>query len=131
LDGSPAEIVSLDDNRIVLLAPPHNDAEVPLEIRNPSGTTIAKLFYRSEFTRGDADSNGRLDITDGISNLAYLFLGGSADCVDALDVDDDGKIEISDGINLLNFLFQGGIRPPEPFLAKGVDPTPDSLYCAR
>ena len=131
LDGSPAGILSFEDAKIVLLAPPHNDAEVPLQIKNSVGTTNAKVIYRSEFIRGDSDRNGTLDIADGIANLAYLFLGGSSDCRDALDVNDDGNLEISDGINLLTFLFLGGIRPPEPFLTKGVDPTPDSLYCER
>lgn len=33
---------------------------------------------REEFRRGDADSNGRLEITDPIRVLGYLFLGGGA-----------------------------------------------------
>jgi IPT/TIG domain len=131
LDGKPASIVSLDENTIVLNAPPHNDATVVLEVKNSLGTTRVNVAYRSEFTRGDADGNGSLEITDGIAILAYLFQGGSTDCREALDVNDDGELEITDGINLLDFLFQGGIRPPEPFRVKGIDPTPDALYCGR
>ena len=80
------------------------------------------------FTRGDVDRNRAVEITDGISLLNYLFLGGAQPrCVDAGDVNDDGRTEITDGIALLNFLFLGGAPPEIPFPNLGIDPTDDEL----
>ena len=134
LGGVPVTPDSMESGQITFRAPGHVDAEVPIEILNPAGQVSAQMTYRSEFIRGDVTGDGRenIDITDGINILAYLFLGGSpGDCLEALDVNDNGETEITDGINLFTYLFLGGNRPPEPFLNKGIDPTPDSLFCGR
>ena len=83
------------------------------------------------FIRGEANGDGLLDISDGISGLVYLFAGGVTNCEDALDSDDDGTLTITDSIRLLDYLFRGGPELPPPFAAEGVDPTGDSLGCAR
>ncbi|MGQ9590830.1 MAG: hypothetical protein ACUVYA_11105 [Planctomycetota bacterium] len=84
---------------------------------------------REEFRRSDADSNGRLEITDAIFTLNYLFLGGrEPTCPDAADADDNGRLEITDPIRVLGYLFLGGGAPPAPGPAFcGPDPTPDGL----
>jgi hypothetical protein len=83
------------------------------------------------FRRGDADLNGRIEISDAIRALGYLFLGaGTLRCLDAADIDDDGKVEITDPIRLLDHLFSGGPEPMPPFPDPGTDPTPDSLECS-
>jgi len=81
------------------------------------------------FRRGDADATGRLDISDGIFTLNFLFTGGrTPPCFDSADADDNGKVEITDAIRVLGFLFIGGAEPPPPGPAScGADPTPDSL----
>lgn len=86
----------------------------------PAGTT---------FIRGDANADGRVDLSDAISILNSLFLGipSLAPCADASDVNDEGRVDISDGIYLLSYLFQGGDAIPPPYPNPGVDPTPDSL----
>lgn len=80
------------------------------------------------FVRGDANGDSRVDISDAIAALNYLFLG-SADlsCPDAADADDSGDLNITDAIRILEYLFQGGAAFPPPFPASGPDPTPDSL----
>ena len=80
------------------------------------------------FLRGDADSNRRLEITDAIVILSFLFLGGDQPtCMDAGDVNDFGRIDISAAISLLNFLFLGGRAPAVPFPNAGLDPTEDDF----
>ena len=82
-----------------------------------------------EFTRGDADLDGGVNLADGITNLLFQFAGGSASCLDALDVNDDGMLTLVDPIELLGFLFLMGPPPAPPFYVPGLDPTPDSLGC--
>ena len=65
-------------------------------------------YGEKSFIRGDANQDGRVDISDAIAILTYLFAGGqSATCADAMDVDDTGVLEITDGIRLLTYLFLG------------------------
>src|SRR4030095_12720405 len=54
------------------------------------------------FVRGEANGDGLLDISDGISGLNYLFSGGVTNCEDAIDSDDDGTLTITDPIRLLD-----------------------------
>ncbi len=58
--------------------------------------------------RGDVNVDGRLDISDPVGLLGYLFLGAPAACPAAGDVDADGVQTITDAIVLLMHLFQGG-----------------------
>jgi len=84
----------------------------------------------NEFHRGDANGDDRLDISDGISLLAYLFLGGLApSCDDAADSDNNGRLDVSDPINLFNYLFVGGRPPAPPFEGCGSDTDVDELDC--
>ncbi len=77
------------------------------------------------FRRGDsgAPSDGLADISDAISILNYLFLGGNEpDCLDSADIDDNGSVDISDPVHLLGFLYLGG---PAPELPGAIDCGPD------
>jgi len=84
------------------------------------------------FVRGDADGSGKIDLTDAILILGYLYLGehnSVPDCLDASDADDNGKLEITDPIGILGHLFLGGDPPAVPN-ACGPDPTAgDALGC--
>jgi hypothetical protein len=93
------------------------------------------------FVRGDSDSNGRLELTDAIVILNFLFLGtGLPRCFDAADGDNNGRLELTDAIRVLNYLFLGFAAPPAPspstadYLAAdcGVDPVEEQpdLGCA-
>ncbi len=80
------------------------------------------------FVRGRLNADEEIDVSDVVHLLGFLFLGGGApSCVDAADINDDGALDISDPIRFLGFLFLGAAPPPIPFLAPGLDPTPDGL----
>lgn len=88
---------------------------------------------REVFRRGDVDGNQRIEITDAINLLNFLFLGGAEPpCHDAADADDNGQLQITDPIRILGYLFLGGDPPasPGPDFC-GFDPTPDDLPPCR
>ena len=61
------------------------------------------------FSRGDANSDGSIDITDPTYTLRFLFLGGELPgCMAAADANHDGQIDISDPTYTLRYLFLGG-----------------------
>jgi hypothetical protein len=103
-------------------------------LATPSG--IAAVVVRDQppveerFVRGDVNGDERVDLSDAVSILGYLFLGQSVQvCPDVMDIDDAGDVNISDPIYLLNFLFLGGPALPPPFPSPGPDPSPDQLPC--
>lgn len=81
------------------------------------------------FLRGQVNEDEKLDLSDAVALLGFLFLGGSIrDCPDAADANDDGKVDLSDAIGILTFLFLGGEPLPSPSGEScGTDPTADSL----
>ncbi|MBN1885241.1 MAG: hypothetical protein JW876_06960, partial [Candidatus Krumholzibacteriota bacterium] len=85
------------------------------------------------FSRGDADVNGKVNISDAVWIIQILF--GSfvekVDCDDALDANDDGSLNIDDAMIVLAWMFQRGEALPPPFLTCGVDETPDGLDCRQ
>ena len=98
--------------------------DVTVEVRGPEEP-------ETRFRRGDASGDGKLDLTDAVRILSYLFTGGAAPaCLDAADVDDSAVIDLSDAVGALDLLFLGG-RPPRPpaHLDCGEDPTEDALTC--
>ncbi len=84
-----------------------------------------------EFRRGDVNVDGRVDLSDGVNTLNFLFSGGAdPSCADASDTDDDGNIAINDAVGVFNSLFAGGADPAPPGPQNcGVDPTEDPLTC--
>lgn len=87
-----------------------------------------KIEVINPFIRGDADGNGRIEITDAVYTLQYLFMGGSMPpCEDAADSDDNGRIEITDAVNTLQYLFMGGKILPFPYPEPGYDLASDEL----
>jgi hypothetical protein len=83
------------------------------------------------FIRGDADSNGAVNVTDAVFLLQFLFQGGpTPGCLDAADSDDvNEKVDLTDGVNILNFLFRGFGAIPAPYPSCGLDPTADAIGC--
>jgi len=82
------------------------------------------------FLRGDADASGGIDLADPVKTLQYLFLGGRADCVAALDSNGDGRVNVGDAVFLLGWLFGGGDPPPAPFPRCGAYNAGEGLSCA-
>ncbi|MBI4600892.1 MAG: hypothetical protein HY721_02930 [Planctomycetes bacterium] len=94
------------------------------------GPTFSASGEGGAFTRGDANQNGEVDLSDAIFTLDYLSLGGVEPwCMDALDADDDGEMILTDAIAVLGHLFLGQAAPPAPFPGAGPDPTSDGLLC--
>ena len=105
----------------------------PFDNGTPFGSFI---FVRTNppepvsYLRGDSNSDGSVDISDGIHLLLFLFSGGAApDCQAAADFSGEGRLDLSTAIYLFNFLFLGGPAPTEPF--PDCAPTPlGDLGCA-
>ena len=85
----------------------------------------------SAFIRGDSNGDEKVDISDPIATLGYLFLGATRlRCLDAADANDDGKVDVSDPVATLSYLFEENSRAlPPPTEAPGYDPTEDGLAC--
>lgn len=68
-----------------------------------------------EFRRGDANSDGAVDVSDAVRMLMWLFQGGSAPtCLDTADANDDESTDIADPVYVLSYLVLGGPPPPSP-----------------
>lgn len=83
-----------------------------------------------QFTRGDFDASGGVNLGDPINLLEYMFNGGPPpSCEKIADIDDSGSVVLGDPILLLSYLFSGGDAPAPPFDSCGIDPTEDLLTC--
>ena len=71
------------------------------------------------FRRGDANGDGAVDVSDGVTVLLYLFAEGRAGCLDALDADGSLVVDVTDAIAVLSYLFLEGAPPAEPFVECG------------
>jgi len=101
-----------------------------------SGAAIRDVFPSrfngsARFVRGDTNLDRKVEISDPISTLAFLFQDRAAkfQCADAMDADDDGAVNITDAVITLQFLFLGGKPPVAPYPDCGGDTTPDGLCC--
>ncbi len=85
------------------------------------------------FRRGDANGDGRVDLSDPVFLLNGLFSGATPPpCDDAADTNDDGRLDLSDAVFALDHLFQAGAAPPSPGPETcGVDPTEDDLVSCK
>ena len=82
------------------------------------------------FKRGDANQDGKVDVSDPSAINNYLNQGATLSCLDAADANDDGMINTKDSEYILNFLFNGGTAPVAPgAFSDGTDSTPDYLQC--
>ena len=99
------------------------------------GTLVAgSQLTAMDFTRGDSNGDGTINIADAIFTLGYLFSNTVAlECMDAADANDDGLLNIADTVFGLGALHPSpGVPPlniPQPSFC-GVDPTADNLDCA-
>ncbi len=84
----------------------------------------------SVFFRADSNGDRAVDVSDALTTLNYLFLGGDNPyCFDSADANDDGDIDVSDPVFTLRYLFLGEGTIPPPTGTAGLDPTEDSLGC--
>ncbi len=87
---------------------------------SPSYTCTLTVEVGLPFIRGDANTDGGVDISDAITILSHLFLGRVITCQTALEANGDGQVNIADAIYLLVFLFRSGPEPPPPYPTCGV-----------
>jgi hypothetical protein len=96
----------------------------------PVGTNEEACLAPVMFLRGDANDDGRLDVSDAGYLLSWLFDDGPAlFCDDAGDANDDGRLDVSDARYVLDYLFSNGAAPAAPFPQAGYERTKDSLGC--
>lgn len=82
------------------------------------------------FLRGDANIDGKVDISDLMAISNFINNRGTLDCKDAGDINDDGEISMADLFYLRSWLFLGGSPPKYPFPERGFDDfTEDGLGC--
>ena len=98
---------------------------------DPNDNGVLDICEGTFFRRGDANADGRVDISDSLTILGYLFLGsGEPPCLDSADTDDSGSLDLTDGHLVNVYLFLGGFAMPRPGpMACLGDPTPDELDC--
>jgi hypothetical protein len=95
---------------------------------------IAKIAGDSlpvvSFVRGDANCDGRLNLTDAVTALDGLFLGGGKLCCGtAADANNDGLLNITDPIAILANLFLGTDPLPPPSTHGGGRAGEGSFVC--
>lgn len=93
------------------------------------GLSVAFTPVAGIFSRGDANRDGRMDLSDAVTVLMQLFRSAPVRCADASDANDDGAVDIADPIRVLGRLFGGGEPLPPPYPGRGIDPTADDLGC--
>ncbi|MBN1419171.1 MAG: lamin tail domain-containing protein [Planctomycetes bacterium] len=116
---------SLQIDKIVLAK---DTGYVPADLGPPASAreTLGGVL----FVRGDANPDGKMDLSDGISILGYIFSSQSiGNCIDRADANDDGQIDLADAIYMLAYIFSSGPEPPPPFPEPGADPTDDAIPC--
>ena len=85
------------------------------------------------FQRGDVNSDGAVNLADGLGILNFLFRDGESarpGCMDSADSNDSGAVNIADPVFIFQYLFSPGAPPiPPPGAECGLDPTRDALDC--
>jgi hypothetical protein len=79
---------------------------------NDCGVLMGAFEVGCDYTCGDADANGTVNVSDVVYLIVYIFGGGPAPTpLAAGDVDCNEIVNISDGVYLTAYIFGGG---PEP-----------------
>ena len=96
-------------------------------------TSLDEVVGDGPFIRADSNSDGEVNITDGVATLNWLFQGdgGELPCKEAADVNNDGEINLSDPVTTFNFLFGAGDDPEPPYPECGTVSAEGSLGCTE
>jgi len=80
-----------------------------------SGIVIDEEALILIMRRGDANSDGVVNVSDPVFLNSFLFGGGHPPpCMNQADANNDGQVDVSDSVYLLTWLYQGGSAPPAP-----------------
>ncbi len=137
--GEPLNVVwTTDTEWKINVDLPVGDNDFDLVALDSSGNQVGSDAIRitrlpdPEFIRGDADLDTRIDMSDAILVLNYLFTTSELECDEAADANGDDDIDISDPIFVLNFLYVSGSPPAAPYPEADVDEDrEDALDCLR
>ncbi len=96
-------------------------------------TSLDEVVGDGPFIRADTDNDGKVNITDGVVTLNWLFQGdgGELPCKEAADVNKDGMINLSDPVATFSFLFGAGDDPKPPYPECGTVSAEGSLGCTE
>jgi hypothetical protein len=75
-----------------------------------TGEGVVGRLFSMPYANGDANGDGKIDVSDVFYLINYLFAGGT-DPVGISDANGDGKLDVADVFYLINFLFAGGDPP--------------------
>lgn len=121
------ELLLVDDSKVF-------DGDNDLSNGAPHSGAITRAFrevllFDARFERGNANQDDRVDLSDAVYILEFLFLGKGPfnDCPNSLDANNSGSVELTDAVRLLQHLFLGGAPLEAPFLNCGLDPEPPGL----
>ena len=82
---------------------------------DPDPTRLYPVGSSLRFRRGDADSDGVVELNDAVRIAQFLFLGGARpECFEGADVNDSGSVDIADVVSVLSWRFLGTAPPPPP-----------------
>ena len=119
-DGEEIAVLPGDTNSFQDTAATPGDYEYRVEARRASAgcestvsvTCTGTVAPVDRFVRGDANGDSRVDISDVLFMLSFVFTEGkSPDCMDAADFNNDGEVDFLDAIGNMNYLFQAGPGP--------------------
>lgn len=92
---------------------------------NPVATPGFAIPANGQYVRGDANTDGILDLSDAIFIIAWAFNDGiNPTCFRAADANGDQTLDIADMIWLVIFFFQNGPAPPPPYPSCGFAASP-------
>lgn len=94
--------------------------EVPAHARRDVFQAWRAVNVRANYLLGDSNADGKVDISDSIRTLNWLFAGTADEpsCLQAADFNSDGTVDLTDAIATLQFLFQNGDGPEDPTACK-------------
>ena len=81
----------------------------PCRPGNPSG---CGLIGALGILAGDCNDDGKIDVSDVVCLINFLFVSGSPAPMKPVDVNGDGKVNVNDVVYLINYLFVPGSPPP-------------------
>jgi len=111
--GGETVATGLDRGAVLALGDIDEDGAIDLAFTS-EGSPRGRVFLNTNacgsrlVARGDANGDGRVDLSDALTVLNHLFLGGALPCPGVSEVNGDDELSISDTLYLLSHLFQGG-----------------------
>ena len=81
----------------------------------------ARVFFGSHSgpRPGDVNADGRIDVSDVVTILLFLFADRALPCSNTVDFNGDGDLNLADALLLLTYLLRAGDPP-----TGGLEPCP-------